>query len=115
MGLDIYKIKEVIQLDISEEQKEQYILGIIANDKNAIPIILKILNNERKIKEELILDANVELSKALLVLKDVNLKYNKKIIVEPKWIVNEIIKYYKKWKNYIKCNFNIDELIDKTI
>ena len=106
--MNIKKIKEVINLDISDEQKEIYILSIIADDKKAIPTILNILNSEREKREELILDSNAELSRALIVLKDDNLKYNKKIIADPKWVSGEIIKHYQKWKDYVKCNFKVD-------
>ena len=106
--MNIKKIKEIVNLDISDEQKEIYILSIIADDKNAIPTILNILNSEREKREELILDANAELSRALIVLKDDNLKYNKKIIADPKWVSGEIIKHYQKWKDYVKCNFKVD-------
>lgn len=108
--MNVKKIKEVVNLDISDEQKERYILAIIANDKKAIPTILNILNIEREEREELILDCNAELSRALIVLKDNNLKYNKKIIADPKWVAGEIIKYYQKWKDYVKCNFKVDGL-----
>ena len=108
--MDIKKIKEVINLDISDELKEIYILSIIADDKKAIPTILNILDNEREKREELILDSNVELSRALIVLNDDNLKYSKKIIAEPKWVAGEIIKHYQKWKDYVKCNFKVDGL-----
>ena len=106
--MNIKKIKEVINLDISDEQKEIYILSIIADDKKAIPTILNILNSEREKREELILDSNAELSRALIVLKDDNLKYNKKIIADPKWVSGEIIKHYQKWKDYVRCNFKVD-------
>ena len=68
------------------------------------------MNNEREKREELILDSNAELSRALIVLKDDNLKYSKKIIADPKWVAGEIIKHYQKWKDYVKCNFKVDGL-----
>lgn len=109
--MDIKKIKEVVNSHISDGLKETYILGIIADDKNAIPTILNILKHEREQKEKLILDTNVELSRALIVLKDKNLKYDtKKIIADPKWVVGEIVKHYEKWKDYIRCNFKIDNI-----
>lgn len=108
--MNVKKIKEVVNLDISDEQKERYILAIIATDKKAIPTILDILNTEREKREELILDSNAELSRALIVLKDDNLKYNKKIIADPKCVVGEIIKHYQKWKDYVKCNFKVESL-----
>lgn len=109
--MNIKQIKEVVNLNISDEQKERCILAIIADDKEAIPNILNILNIEREKREELILDSNAELSRALIILKDNNLKYNsKKIIADPKWVVGEIIKHYQKWKDYVKCNFKVDGL-----
>lgn len=108
--MDIKKIKEIVNLDIPDEQKERYIIAIIADDKKVIPTILNILNIEREKREELILDSNAELSRALIILNDDNLKYNKKISADPKWVVGEIIKHYQKWKDYIKCNFKIDGL-----
>lgn len=108
--MNVKKIKEVVNLDIPDEQKERYIISIIADDKKVIPTILEILNDEREKRENLILDSNVELSRALIVLNDDNLKYGKKIIAEPKWVVGEIIKHYQKWKDYVKCNFKVDGL-----
>lgn len=108
--MNIKEITEIINFNISEQQKKKLILATIADDKEAIPIILAMLNNEREKKEELILDSNTELSRALIVLKDKNLTYSKNIIADPKWVVGEIIKHYQKWKDYIKCNFKINEL-----
>ena len=97
---------------MTTEQKERAITTIIAMDKNVIPNILAILESERKSKEKLIQDQNAELSRALVVLKDPSLKWGKKIIVDPKWVVSEIIKHYKKWKGTIGCCFNVEELND---
>lgn len=108
MNLD--KIKTIINSDLPENLKKETILSIISDDEDAIPLILSILSDERKRKKDLLLDTNFELSRALIVLKDSNLKYNKKIISEPKWVVDEIIKHYQKWKDYIKCCYKIKEL-----
>ena len=108
--MDIKKIEQFVITKLSDEQKEYAILCIIADDKNAIPTILQILERERQQKMELILDSNSELSRALLVLKDKNLKWNKKCIADPSWVVGEIIKHYKKWSHLIRCNFKIEGL-----
>ena len=108
--MDIKKIEQIVNTKLSDEQKEYAILCIIADDKNAIPTILQILERERQQKMELILDSNSELSRALLVLKDKNLKWNKKCIADPNWVVGEIIKHYKKWSHLIRCNFKIEGL-----
>lgn len=108
--MDIKTIKEIVNSRMDEGYQRKAILSVIADDKKAIPYIMEILDNEREQKEKLILDSNVELSRALIVLNDENLKSNKKIIVNPKWVVEEIKKHYLKWSDIIKCNFNVDGL-----
>ena len=108
--MDIKKIEQIVNTKLSDEQKEYLILCTISDDKNAIPTILQILDREREQREELILDSNSELSRALLVLKDKNLKWNKKCIADPSWVVGEIIKHYKKWSHLIRCNFKIEAI-----
>jgi hypothetical protein len=108
--MNLEKIKDIVNSDHSNEYKESVIINILSEDKKIIPIILEMIQIERNRTEELILDSNAELSRALIVLKDKNLKCNKNIIADPKWVVGEIIKHYQKWKDYIRCNFNINEL-----
>lgn len=109
--MDISKIKTIVNTDtISDEIKTSLILSVIANDKNAIPTVMAILNSEREQNKELILDSNAELSRALIVLNDKNLKSNKNIIADPKWVVGEIKKHYLKWSEKIRCNFKIEGL-----
>ena len=111
ISMNVEKIKQIVNADISEEQKEIMIINVISEDKKVIPIILDILQSERERNSEMILDYNMELSRALIVLKDKNLKYDKNIIADPKWVTGEIIKHYQKWKDYIRCNFKIDGLM----
>lgn len=108
--MDLTSIKEIVNSELDDDIQERCIISIIAYDKKVIPTILEILEEERKSDKELLLDTNAELSRALVVLKDSNLKWNKKIISDPKWVVGEIIKHYQKWKHQISCNFNIKEL-----
>ena len=108
--MDIKSIKQIVNSDLPIDYQEKAILSILADDKKVIPYIMEILENERKQSKELILDTNSELSRALLVLNDENLKSNKKVVADPKWVVGEIKKHYLKWKDYIKCNFKVDGL-----
>lgn len=103
--MDIEKIKQIVNTQLPDATKESLIISVIATDKNVIPNILSIIQIERENNKELILDCNMELSRALLTLE----KNNKKII-DPKWVTQEIKKFYKKWENTIKCNFKIDGL-----
>lgn len=108
--MNVRKIRDIVNLNLPDEVTESYLTAIIAEDKKVIPTLLEMLNNERELKEKLISETNAELSRALVVLQDKNLKYNKKIIADPQWVVGEIIKHYKKWKDYIGCCFKIKEL-----
>ena len=108
--MDIKKIREIVSLGLPEQTIEMLILGVIAEDKNAIPTILKILESERNDNRELLLDTNLELSRALIVLNDANLRWNKKCSPTPRWIVGEIKKHYIKWKDKISCCYKIDGL-----
>lgn len=108
--MNIRKIRDIVNLNLPDETTESYLIAIIAEDKKVIPTLLEMLNSERELKEKLLLETNAELSRALVVLQDKNLKYNKKIIADPPWVVGEIIKHYKKWKDYIGCCFKIKEL-----
>ena len=108
--MNLKAIKDIITSGLSDEYQSRAILEVLANDPDVIPNILSILEIERETKRELILDSNAELSRALIVLKDDNLKWNKSIVCDPKWVSGEIVKHYKKWKSVIKCNFKIKEL-----
>lgn len=106
--MNLEKIKEILDYQIPNDHKESLILSTIADDPKAIPTILEILQIERDRNKELLLDTNLELSRAVIVLNDENLKWTKKIIAEPSWIVEQIKKHYKKWKGYIRPCFPIN-------
>ena len=110
--MNINELKLVINSTMTNELKERAILTILSQDNKVIPHILEILQNERATNKELLLDTNMELSRALIVLNDDNLKPNKKVLVDPKWVAGEIFKHYIKWKDYIRCNFKFKQLED---
>lgn len=106
MNLD--KIKEILDWQIPDSHKETLICSVLADDPKVIPTILEILQIERDRTRELLLDTNSELSRAVLVLNDKRLKYPKKIIATPPWIVEQVKKHYKKWKGYIRPCYPIN-------
>jgi len=110
--MDIKSIRHIVNEEsITEDVKKNLILSIIALDKDSIPMILEILENERRKKNELIIDSNAELSRALVTLEDPNIgKKRPKPIVELSFVVDEIKKHYLKWQDTIKCNFKIKGL-----
>lgn len=84
-----------------------FILMYVAGDENAIPNILEILEIERRRNKELLIDTNVELSRAFMALE----KFEKNTptnLKQKRWIFGEIKKHYIKWKDYIGCCFKMD-------
>lgn len=110
--MDIEKIKEIINSGLPEDYQEDAILSVLADDKKVIPYIMKILEHERWKSRELLLDTNMELSRALvtLTLSPTGIKGKRALKEQTIFVVEEIKKHYLKWKNYIGCNFNVDGL-----
>ena len=108
----VKSIKQIVNSDLPIDYQEKAILSVIANDKKVIPHIMEILENERKQNKELLLDTNMELSRALITLtaNPSDAKGKKAIKEQTDFVVGEIKKHYLKWKDYIKCCFNIQGL-----
>ena len=74
--------------------------------------MLEILESERNQSKELLLDTNVELSRALVVLsaQSAGSKSKRTMKTQTDFVVGEIKKHYIKWKDYIKCCFSVEGL-----
>ena len=94
---------------LEKTEFDDIIMEYVSNDENVIPNVLKILNFERKRKEELLNNTSFELSRALVAFEfyEKNTPSNLK---QKKWIVSEIKKHFIKWKEYVRCNFNVKDL-----
>lgn len=109
--MNIQQIQQIVNSSLPDNAKRLCIITVIANDEQAIPDILEMLNNERETNKELILESNAELSRALITLQDPNLgKKNPKPYIELSFVIGEIKKHYLKWQNKIKCTFKVDGL-----
>lgn len=107
--MDLKTIKQILDTDIPDIVKERLIINVLAEDSKVIPMILNILESEREVGKELLLDTNAELSRALVTIQDN--KYGKKsAIIDRLWVVERIKSHYLKWKDKIKCNFKIEGL-----
>ncbi len=87
----------------SEDEKRSLIIGVLARDKNAMPDILELLAEERKNKNELIIDFNLELSRANIYIDErpeskdeIKNRFNKQFVTD------EIRKFYIKYKDFIR-------------
>ena len=93
-------IKTILDSHFDDLTKEYAILQIIAEDRNVFNTLFKLLQIEREKHDELIIDTNAELSRAAAAL-------NNPKLVEHSWVVEQIKLHYEKWKDVIKCNFNL--------
>lgn len=92
--MDLKKIKEVINSGSPDAIVRMVILDIISEDENALVDMMKILENERRKKKELILEMNMQLSRADMAIKVPDLN-------KDKFIEKEIAKFYQDNKHQI--------------
>lgn len=113
--MDLKKIEEVINSQLSEDVKRRAIIQILANDKNAIPMIMEILAEERAIKNDLIDDFNLNLSRCHSFIEDLNpkmidkkenqtLTFGKQVTKE--FVLDKISEFYINYKGKVTHCFN---------
>jgi hypothetical protein len=78
----------------------------LSDDDEVIPNLLSLFEANLEAKKELILDSNLELSRALIFIN----KKNSTKGFNKDFVMGEIKKHYIKWKDTIKCCFNIEGL-----
>ncbi len=90
--MDLELMKSILNENLlSDKQKEHLIIQTIAKSEDVIPVVLKILTEERQQKADLIDDLNRLLSKAHVCLEEP--KYNKDNFID-----KEIEEFYKSGK-----------------
>ena len=105
MNLD--EIKEIINSDLPDEIKESQLIESIANDENAVPNIMLMLAFERKTNKNLLMDMNLELSRAHIYIDmKPEGKQETKDSFNKAFIMDEIAKFYIKYKGKIVHCFN---------
>lgn len=118
--MDLEKIKEIVNSNSFAGVKEQLILSVIAADKNSLPTILSIMDMERKQKNELISEMNLELSRANVHIQNPTLlsgsgndskskiSQERKAMSAKLFILTNISKFYQKWSHTIGHCFNME-------
>lgn len=105
----IESAKYLEQGRISEDVFKKTVFNYLSTEEEILPNMLLLLEAERALKKQLLLDTNAELSRSLVTLMDE--KYAKKgAIVDRLWVVGEIKNHFLKWKDVIKCTFKIKGL-----
>ena len=92
--MDLKLLQYIVNSEMDTEQQEYLIIQTLAKDKKVIPIIMDILAEERKVNADLILNMNLELSRA-----DVGL--DTPAVNEDDFIQKEIKKFYAKYKDSV--------------
>lgn len=92
--MDLKELKNILILSVPDETKELMIIRLLSKDESVIPLIMEILDYERKRKKELLSIMNLELSRAHLGLE--NPKINKNHFMD-----KEITKFYLKNKDQV--------------
>lgn len=102
--MDLKKIKAVLDSDLPDELKEGKIIEILSQDRKVIPILMNILSEERYFKDELIDDMNLQLGKADVYIQTIdflNVKQEGKQRFNKAFVLDEIEKFYSKYKGHI--------------
>jgi len=109
--IDLKRITQILNTDgLPDMVKHNLILNVIADDKDAVPYILDMLNHERETSKELLLDTNLELSRALVFIEDEKVQKVKKTRIDVSFVSGEIRKHYLKYADQIRCCFQIKGL-----
>jgi hypothetical protein len=106
--MNIDEIKYIVNAsDIPDSSKRRFIIAIIAADKEAIPDILEFLKFERQSNHELIIDLNLEVSRADSFIDSLpKIKVRKGNDFTREFVQGCISDLYKKYKGRIGHCFN---------
>ena len=102
--MNIDKIKRIVNSDhLFENEKKSLIINELALDENVLPLMMRILENERRHNSEISSNMNFLLSKAHIALDD-------KKVNKDGFIQREIVEFYTKYKDYVgHCFKNLFE------
>lgn len=110
--MDLQAIADVLEQPPSQSslrQKEMQIIRILASDKNVIPIVLSILNEERNQKKQLTKDM-----KEVLCITHMYVDQLKEPIANSmdgftkEYIMRKVKKFFDKYRGIIRHNFRME-------
>lgn len=103
--MDLKKIKLILdQEEIPTKAKEAYIIQVLAEDTEALPLMFKILHEERVAKNEMLNDLNIELGKAHIYVNDTKTTGQKRTLSR-ELVLEHIANFYKKYKGKLEHHF----------
>lgn len=98
--MNLKNIQNALSAPLSDDIKERLILIEISKDKNAIPKILEMLDNEREETSELVDDLNLEVSRLDMMFKEPKLGGNTKL-ERNNFRESNVNNLYQKWSHRI--------------
>ena len=107
--MNLEALKHILNSEDSNEGKESAIIQTLSMDENVIPLIMEVLEGERKRKKKMSEDMNVLLSKAHCGLEEPNIN-------KDGYMQKEIVDFYIKYKDFVgHCfkNLHIKNWISK--
>ena len=95
--MNIEKIKEIVNDDsICDKDKTNLIIHHLSSDMGIIPLLLRLLETERKRNENIISECNEELSVAICHIENPNLLKENKTFLAERWK-----NFYNKWEDFV--------------
>lgn len=106
--MKIDRVKEIVNNGVlTDDVKRSMILRVIAKDQNAIPDLLKILSFEREEMKEVLIEINLNLSRAHCYIDSrPETRKEAKDAFSKGFILDEISKFYIKYKGVVTHCFN---------
>lgn len=92
--MDLQKIRQLVNGNLTNDIVRMTILKVIAEDETALLDMMQILENERRRKKELILEMNMQLSRADMGLKNPKLNYDG-------FMQKEISEFYQQYRDQV--------------
>lgn len=92
--MNIKAISEVLDMEIPDQAKRSIILRVISEDEKALPDLIALLEIERERNKELILEMNMQLSRADTFIENPK-------IADIKFIQSEIKIFYETHSNQV--------------
>lgn len=98
MNLD--KLKEILNQEIRADVKEILFLEQLSKEEDIVPNLLRILEAERRRNKEVIIDMNLELSRAFNYVHEAAFDKKKKGF-NKEFLLGEIKNFYRRYKSVI--------------
>lgn len=101
--MNLKRIQDILAVkDLPDGVKETMIINVLADDKKVIPMIMKILERERDVKEDLIGEMNLLLSQADVIIETPKLNTER-------FFHEKVMNFYEQFKGYVGHCFRTPE------